>query len=1098
MSLLMPRPSGSSSGSPLPLFVKRPHASLERHLRLSNFQLKDAGATCMELKHKLDNAATVFRLSHTAMHLESRVASSLTSNREKSVEVRTIETFKQAAMGKLHPAPRCTLPQSTPPQTLSSLPASSNVDTDHTSIPSCQDPYFYLRPLQLHSLDDYDIQQLKRLVLSPPDIQTLHRSISKWLSALLDSAAYPSSPDVHMDMSRSALRVQYIALAAHYLGSHAYASALLKSKFGTTFAPFVCRLDKYSVRRAHWSLSEPLWPSGDVVDAAFPDFRRLVRATRDGCPEVLRELVCSSSELDDKEMAYHKADDEATYLQQCMWMTKLAEFAQGNFQMVSNGLKAIGRSILAIHRRQMLHRWRHDVDTSQWQAFCLATNESTNWTKEAPFFLRLALSPPTTSKASTSEPIDPTKQRSTWLQEYATSFSLDDAVHHLMDPATVSRMYRHGEKLQLGHYVLLDEEVNPTGADDMMDQLHATRQDLAKYDRQLAWHVWATTNLLADPQSCAFKVKPKTEALRPRVAPPSKLPEGSLTSPSLNTIQSRLQELALQLQHSQQHHEASKWIGMAIEQLGHHPLEPAHNHPPSVTDNLIGANDVEPKGNDDDISDDDQAVLVESPPRTTATAENLIDLTEDDDVVPPPAAPTSPTRTILQGQNLDKPSSPSPAPPAAPPAPPAYADERMYLNCAATDRLVVRQMGALFDADVKKWYVHEGQNLTPFSRWSPHPRAVESAPEPPSSPTASPPRLSTECMYFDCPYIERDQARSQGALWDSEKKLWVVPAGRNLKPFLRWTPRAPQVSTDRKYLDCPFPQKFLVKGLGAEWDPEAKAWFVPPGLDLARFTRWLPPPPPTTEEASPEPSVTHTPNPPPFENKVATEPAIPPIAMSSSNENVASTPSHAAAAVPVAKAAATPPAAPVRKISVKPLKRRAISHAAILSSCKNVLSDMIDSIERTSGCPKCKHEYLWNCVQCTRCKTHCNCMDEYRCQQNLRSEQASMFEAARRRARLLKQGVGGQVGPLADYTSCVTGADLVSTARILAMWRDTNMFGVLGTPPTASFQVVKRQYRSMVLQLHPDKSKHDTADKVSAFMAVTKAFREVKVMFGIP
>lgn len=41
-------------------------------------------------------------------------------------------------------------------------------------------------------------------------------------------------------------------------------------------------------------------------------------------------------------------------------------------------------------------------------------------------------------------------------------------------------------------------------------------------------------------------------------------------------------------------------------------------------------------------------------------------------------------------------------------------------------------------------------------------------------------------------------------------------------------------------LDVPFKQKEEAQGLGAEFEPESKKWFVPQGVDLAPFARWMP------------------------------------------------------------------------------------------------------------------------------------------------------------------------------------------------------------------------------------------------------------------
>ncbi len=41
-------------------------------------------------------------------------------------------------------------------------------------------------------------------------------------------------------------------------------------------------------------------------------------------------------------------------------------------------------------------------------------------------------------------------------------------------------------------------------------------------------------------------------------------------------------------------------------------------------------------------------------------------------------------------------------------------------------------------------------------------------------------------------------------------------------------------------LDVPYRDKDEVKGLGARFNMSEKYWFVPDGVDIAKFRRWLP------------------------------------------------------------------------------------------------------------------------------------------------------------------------------------------------------------------------------------------------------------------
>ncbi|KAF0685798.1 Aste57867_22406 [Aphanomyces stellatus] len=1045
--------------------LKRPQ-HLERDVAHSKVALEQAATAYEELNAQLHRDAAMFRVAHIAMRTQSKTASTSLPNKAKVVcmaavnaaaEAAYTQTLPHHAHGKPlpHGAPLRMRPMSMPPSAVTVAPSLAPLSLPSSSS-ECHDPYFYLRPLQIDALASCTMEQLLLMLLSPADVQTLHGCIHRWLDRVLNTLAFPSAPDKDLDMSDAALHVHYLALAAHVLGAHAYASVQLESAFEKRSTPFLCRLDVDSIPSAYAALAAPLRASTRGVDFGRGT-SALVRSTLQSCPDILWQVMLWHSNDDDESdqgmsEPYVKHVDEARFLEQFMWLRKLVDHAGDDLQLVTNGIKAIARIILSIHRRQLLHRWHlvlHDT----------LPRHGTRHLHPAMGFLARALEPPRGDVPAVAPPC-PILHRSSWLRTYVETFTLGNAVQHLLPPHTKSHVHRQGELLQLGHYVLLDEAVNPAGAEAMLDVLHVTRQDLAGYDRALAWHVYAT-QLLADHTSVVFK-HPVADA-----------------SPSLNTIQERLQALASELRHSEQHHAATKWIGLAIEQLscqqggtgepanvgmardefeGLHPEEstpPATMNPPSavggggVIDLTLDDDPSETEDENDDENEDrrDKAIRLD---------------TEDDDHFADERPIVPPTR--VDGHVATSVEV------AAESAARVSAEHRMYLTCSVLERRMARELGAEYDPEFKQWFVPAGMDLAPFARWAPQPKPVESLPEP-SSPPRSAPRTSTERMYVDCPYIERGQAKGLGALWDVEKKQWYVPPGLDLRPFLRWTPRAPQVSTVRMYLDCPYPQNFLVKGLGAHWDPDTKSWFVPPGLDLARFTRWLPP------SSSEEPVAADD---EPMETPDPQLPVDPPLVTKATR--------------PVAPVSVGSDKPQARKITPLPAKRRNVSAAAIHSSCHRVLVDLVGSVEQTVGCSGCKFHVVYACVQCKQCRAHCRCYVRARERDDLRSEQESMFEAARRRARLLKQTVAG---PLPDYTSCVTGPELLSTPRILAMWRDANAFGVLGVPPSASVALIKRQYRTMVLQLHPDKSKHDTPDKVSAFMAVTNAFRQVKMQLNI-
>lgn len=54
--------------------------------------------------------------------------------------------------------------------------------------------------------------------------------------------------------------------------------------------------------------------------------------------------------------------------------------------------------------------------------------------------------------------------------------------------------------------------------------------------------------------------------------------------------------------------------------------------------------------------------------------------------------------------------------------------------------------------------------------------------------TQLPPIILNERVDLRCPKHEKDQAKKHGAKWDNDKSTWYVPAGIDLVPFEKWLP----------------------------------------------------------------------------------------------------------------------------------------------------------------------------------------------------------------------------------------------------------------------------------------------------------------------
>jgi len=52
--------------------------------------------------------------------------------------------------------------------------------------------------------------------------------------------------------------------------------------------------------------------------------------------------------------------------------------------------------------------------------------------------------------------------------------------------------------------------------------------------------------------------------------------------------------------------------------------------------------------------------------------------------------------------------------------------------------------------------------------------------------TAEAPAPSAQTTILNVPYAEKDEAKKLGAKWDSARKKWYVPQGVNVEPFSRW------------------------------------------------------------------------------------------------------------------------------------------------------------------------------------------------------------------------------------------------------------------------------------------------------------------------
>jgi hypothetical protein len=63
----------------------------------------------------------------------------------------------------------------------------------------------------------------------------------------------------------------------------------------------------------------------------------------------------------------------------------------------------------------------------------------------------------------------------------------------------------------------------------------------------------------------------------------------------------------------------------------------------------------------------------------------------------------------------------------------------------------------------------------------------------------------------------------------------------NLARQIKFADKSKGAKPGRTYIYCPYEEKDEAKSMGAKWDKERRMWFVPDGLSISEFKRWLNP-----------------------------------------------------------------------------------------------------------------------------------------------------------------------------------------------------------------------------------------------------------------
>lgn len=106
------------------------------------------------------------------------------------------------------------------------------------------------------------------------------------------------------------------------------------------------------------------------------------------------------------------------------------------------------------------------------------------------------------------------------------------------------------------------------------------------------------------------------------------------------------------------------------------------------------------------------------------------------------------------------------------------------------------------------------------------------------------PTTATPKQYLSVPYRQKRDVKELGARWDRQAKAWYIPANLDKAIFGKWLdgqqPPPLPANSERQYLAVPFRERELAKSAGAKWDKQAKAWYAGEGASAERLARWLP------------------------------------------------------------------------------------------------------------------------------------------------------------------------------------------------------------------------------------------------------------------
>lgn len=178
----------------------------------------------------------------------------------------------------------------------------------------------------------------------------------------------------------------------------------------------------------------------------------------------------------------------------------------------------------------------------------------------------------------------------------------------------------------------------------------------------------------------------------------------------------------------------------------------------------------------------------------------------------------------------------------------SFLPERRYFPGAWDESAQLRSLGAYFDGEVESWYIPENcisPELEARRKYYSEKATSEIAKLVKQRATEAefPDRIT-----LDVPYRDVECVRKLGSVFNPIRKNWFISRKGPLKPFEKWLPKHIQVEDkfilpgflpEHTWIRVSYEDEYLAKSFGALYLKERKLWVAPEGCKASNFEPWM-------------------------------------------------------------------------------------------------------------------------------------------------------------------------------------------------------------------------------------------------------------------